>query len=66
MKIPHDFDVVNKAAPSADAGTLPQDNPGIKPNVIEQTPGEKARGSMTEFSQSKAQPFKKKGTGYVG
>jgi hypothetical protein len=66
MKIATDFDVVNKAAPSASSGTGFQENPGIQPfeKAIPETPGEKAVNSTEPDMISKGQPFKTKGSGY--
>lgn len=68
MKIPKDFDVVNKPAPAADKGTAMWDNPGIKPHekAVPDTPGENATNDVTRREINKAQPFKGKGvSGYT-
>lgn len=64
MKIAKNYDVL-KGAPSYEKGTAPDANPGIKPGVTENTPGEKASNPAAAHSMSKAQPFGKGGTGYT-
>jgi len=66
MKIAHNIDVVGSNAPSAESGTDDSKNPQIGVHPIIETAGERARGSVTEYSISKAQPFKTKGSGYTG
>lgn len=67
MKIPKDFDVACKPAPSADKGTAFGDYNGINPNEksIPETPGEKVSNDPTCFEQSKGQPFGPGGSGYT-
>ena len=67
MKIPKDFDCVNKAAPSADSGTDMRDDPGIKPvsSAMGNNADSKATNTQTADRMNKAQPFKKTGTGYT-
>lgn len=66
MKIPLNFDVVDKEPPSADKGTDPFNNPQIMPSKgkIADTPGENAVNSTEPDMINKAQPFKTKGAGY--
>lgn len=67
MKIPLDYDIVGKEAPSFEKGTSPFDNPQIQPyeKAVPQTPGEKAVNSTEPESFSKAPPMMKDaGGGY--
>lgn len=65
-KISKSRDLKGTPPPSFSAGTQPWENPGIQPNDPGMTPGEKASNDVTEFTMSKAQPFKKKGAGVTG
>lgn len=66
MKIPKNFDVVGKDAPSFEKGDAYDKNPGIDPyeKAIPETAGEGASNDVNAFSFNKAQPFKEKGSGY--
>lgn len=67
MKIPTNYDVVGKDAPSYEKGTSPFDNPQIAPHesAIPQTPGEKAVNSTQPDMISKPGPMiKSAGGGY--
>ena len=68
MKIPPDYDVVNKPAPSYSKGTPYDSNPQLDPyeRAIPETPGEKAVNSTEPDIISKGQPYKKTGSGYTG
>ena len=65
-KIPQNIDVVHGKAPSCESGTLPWDNPGIKPyeTVVPETAGEKAMNDTAQHEINKPQPFKRTGGGY--
>lgn len=67
MKIPTNYDVVNKGAIPASKGTDYCDNPGIMPNEkpIADTPGERATNEESAYSVKKGQPFGKGGSGYT-
>lgn len=66
MKIPFNFDVVGKDAPSFEKGDAYDKNPGIEPyeKAIPETAGEGASNDVNQFSMNKGQPFKTKGSGY--
>ena len=63
MKIPKNFDVVGKPAPSFNKGTDSDNYKGIQPEEsnIKDTPGENATNDVTGMSSSKGQPFGKGG-----
>ena len=66
MKIPLDYDVVDKDPPNPEKGddinSSPQEDPYM--TAIPQTPGEKAVNSTEPDMINKAQPYKNEGGGY--
>lgn len=67
MKIPKNFDVVAKEAPSFSKGTSMENYKGIQPSEsnIKDTPGENATNETSAHSMSKGHPFGKGGSGYT-
>ena len=66
MKIPINYDVEGKAAPSYNKGTSPLENPQIAPHesAIPESADMKASNSTEPETVNKGQPFKTKGGGY--
>jgi hypothetical protein len=64
MKIPHDYDVVSKGAPSFSSGTDPFNNPQIQPASSPSNEVKPMVNSQTPNYTSKAPPSGKKGSGY--
>jgi len=67
MKVPKNYDVVNKGAIPFQKGTAPDDYKGIQPEEsnIKDTPGEKATNDPSGMSTNRAQPFGAGGSGYT-
>lgn len=67
MKVPKDYDVVEKGSISFAKGTESDDYKGIQPSesAIKETPGENATNNTAGMSINKGQPFGPGGSGYT-
>lgn len=67
MKVPKNYDVVNRGPISYSKGTSSDSYKGIQPSesAISETPGEKASNSPSAHSTNKKQPFGAGGSGYT-
>lgn len=67
MKVPKDYDVVSKGAPSFSKGTSMEDYKGVQPeeSAIKMTPGEKETNNPAVENTNKKQPFGPGGSGYT-
>lgn len=68
MKVPKNYDCVNKGSIPASKGTSMENYKGIQPEEsnIKDTPGENATNDTAAHSISKGQPFGMGGSGYTG
>jgi hypothetical protein len=68
MKIPLNFDVESKPAPSYSKGTSFENNPQVEPyeKPIPESSDMKANNSTEPDTINKGQPYKKTGSGYCG
>lgn len=67
MKVPKDYDVVNKGHIPCAKGTESSAYKGIQPeeSPIKDTPGENATNDTAAASSNKGQPFGAGGSGYT-
>lgn len=68
MRIPRDYNVVDRDVIDPAKGTAYDANPGITPSIkaVSDTPGEKATNETSMMETNKGQPFGKGGSGYTG